>query len=68
MMMRMPEFKHKHELPLLIPTNSCSELIPTIQMFSDMPCVFVSKKSMSNFFTKLKIMNSAVETFAKTDV
>lgn len=67
-MMQMPEFEFKHELSLLIPTNSCSELILVIQLFSDMPCVFVFLKSVSNFFTKLKTTNLAVETFAKTDV
>lgn len=53
-MMQMPEFKFKHELSLLIPTNSCSELILVIQLFSDMPCVFVFLKSVSNFFYKVE--------------
>lgn len=63
-MIQMPEFKYKHELSLLIPANNYS----TIQLFSDMPCVFVFMKYVSNFFTKLKSMNLAVETFAKTNV
>lgn len=61
---QMPEFKYKHELSLLIPTNNYN----TIQLFGDICCVFVFMKYVSNFFTKLKSMNLAVETVAKTNV
>lgn len=63
-MIQMPEFKYKHELSLLVFTNNYI----IIQLFSDIPCVFVFMEYVSNFFTKSKSMNLAVETFAKTDV
>lgn len=53
-MMQMPEFKSKHELSLLIPTNSSSELILVIQLFSDMPCVFVFFWSPCLIFYKVE--------------
>lgn len=61
-MIQMSEFKH--ELSLLILTNKYN----TIWLFSDIPCVFVFMKYVSNFFTKLKSINSVVETFARTNV
>lgn len=61
-MIQMPDFKH--ELSLLIHTNKYN----TIRLFSDIPCVFVFMKYVSNFFTKLKSINLVVETFAKTNV
>lgn len=63
-MIQMPEFKYKHELSLLISTNNYK----IIQLFTDIPGVFVFMKYVSNFFTKMKSMNLAVETFAKTTV